>query len=116
MATFVLRKCKLRDGWLVPVKNTEPVTLEWKEAVQLLAPSKSVAALKTLRMMSVSSFVGLVRVNGQTANFLVRNADLSGDVRATVKRDPSFADRLVDAYRVESVDWEDRMIERSRIA
>ena len=114
MATFVLRKCKLRDGWLVPVKNNEPVVLDWAAVCKLLAPSKTAEAMKALRLMTVSSYVGLVQANGRISNFVVRNPDLSGDIRATVKRDPTFAQRLVDAYRVESVDWEDKMIEPSR--
>ena len=111
MAIFVLQKCKLRDGWLVPVKNTEPLTLDWKQACALLAPSNTDRARLLLRQMQVSSYVGLVRQPTFVSNFVIRNADLSGDMRSTVKRDPSFAQRLVDAYRVDSVVWDASMTE-----
>jgi hypothetical protein len=115
MASFVLQKCKLRDGWLVPVKNTEPLTLDWGELCALLAPSKSQRALLTLRHIQVSGYVGLVRQPTFVSNFVVRNADLSGDIRQTIKRDPTFAQRLVDAYRVDSVVWDDKLVEPQKV-
>jgi len=114
MATFRLQPCKLRDGWFVPQK-VAPITLDWAGLRSRVAPSASVRAQTNLRQLAVQGYVGTVRQpNGQITNFVLRNADLSGDVRGLTKRDPMFSQRLVDVYRVEAVDWDDRTIEVSR--
>lgn len=114
MASFILQRCKFREGWLVPKKGEEPERLDWSELCERLAPSGSMRARMMLRQASPNGFLGLVRQSdGSVTNFALRNPDLSGDVRVLVKSNPSFERQLVDVYRVEKVEWEDRMIESS---
>lgn len=116
MATFKLTPCKLRDGWLVPKKDSALVETDWAGLVQLLAPSRSYNAVKTLRIgVRPSAYVGLVRQpNGAVTNFVVRNMDLSGDIRGLVKNDPTFSSRFVSAYRVEDAAWDSQVLEAQK--
>lgn len=113
MATFKLTRCKLRDGWLVPAKNTDALEVDWPGLVKLLAPTKSFEAKRALRIgVRPSAFVGLLRQpSGAVTNFVVRNADLSGDIRGLVKNDPTFTTRFVDAYRVDVAAWDSQVLE-----
>lgn len=113
MAKFILTKCKLREGWLVPKKGEMPVQVDWQGLCEKLAPSNSPQAKRALRMgIGVNSFVGLLRQpSGQVTNFVIRNINLSGDVRSIVQRDPNFPARLVDAYRIDLADWDDAVLE-----
>jgi hypothetical protein len=113
MATFKLTPCKLRDGWLVPKKGEQPLEMDWKQLREALAPTRSLLALRNLRIgMQPNAYVGLLKQpNGLTTNFVVRNTDLSGDLRRMVRQDPLLAQRLIAAYRVESVQWDDKVIE-----
>jgi hypothetical protein len=113
MATFRLRRCKLRDGWFVPKKDEQPLEVDWKGLCEMLAPSRSPESRRTLRAgVSANAYVGLIRQsNGAVTNFVIRNPDMTGDVRALAKRDPTFPVRLVDAFRIESAEWDSAMLE-----
>lgn len=108
MAKFVVTRCKLREGRLFPVKGTGRQTLNWDELCNLLVPSGSFAGKATLRKgAQAQSYVLLLRQpNGVITNALVRNPDLSGDIRPLMARDPALESRLVDAYRFDSVYWD----------
>lgn len=114
MATFTLLPCKYRDGWLVKRRDATPLTVDWKGLCELVAPSQSKAAYYSLRRLVPSAFVGVVKsAQGRLSNFVVVNPDLSGDIRNIVKQNPNFPSTLSDVYRVESVVWDDVMIEGS---
>lgn len=115
MASFLLQQCRFRDGWLVPKKGESPVEVDWKGLCERLAPSRSMQARMNLRRISPNTYVGLLRqANGSTTNFVLRNLDLSGDVRGLAKANPLFDRMLVAAYRVDRVAWDDRMIEATK--
>lgn len=116
MASFKLTRCKLRDGWLVPIKNNPPVEVEWDGLVKLLAPSGTFEAKRTLRLGAApNSFIVLVRQpSGYVSNFAVRNINLSGDIRGLVKSDPLLPVRFVDAYRVDEAGWDAQVLEAQK--
>ena len=115
MATFRLQPCKLRDGWFVPKKATAAIEVDWNGLRTRVAPSATPRAQSVLRNIAAQAYVGtLKQPNGTVTNFVIRNADLSGDIRGVLKRDPLFAHRLVDVYRVDSVVWDDKTIETGR--
>ena len=113
MASFRLVPCKLRDGWLVPRKDGEALALSWPELCARMAPSGSLLAKQNLRKAAApNTYVILVRQpSGGISNVLVRNADMTGDIRALVQRDPTFAGRVVEAFRFEQVSWDDAVVE-----
>lgn len=116
MATFKLTPCKFRDGWLVPKKDAAPLEVDWKGLCAILAPSKTLEAKRNLRIgVAANSYVGLLKqANGSVTNFVIRNTDLTGDVRALAKRDPAFSTRLTDAYRIDAAVWDSQMLEAQK--
>jgi hypothetical protein len=113
MAEFHLTPCKIREGWIVPVKNTEPLTLSWPELATLCAPSGTLQAKQVLRKGAAPcAYVLLVRhPTGFVSNMLLRNPDLSGDIRALLRSDPTFEARVVGAYRFDKVFWDAGVVE-----
>jgi len=112
MARFVLTPCKLRETWLVPQKNQPPIILTWPELLARLAPSRDARAVGNLQFLQPQSFVGLLQNQSKTpSNFVMTNADRSGSVERVLKRDPTFAGRLVEVFRVEEATYDSRMTE-----
>jgi hypothetical protein len=107
MARFVLQPCRFREGWLVPVKDESPLVVDWRELSARFAPSKEPRALSVLRLLQTGAYLGLVKGPRGPSNFVVVNPDRSGNITKIVKRDPSFAGRLISAYRVDEVQWAD---------
>lgn len=119
MARFVLKPCKLREEWLVPVKDEQPLVLSWRELCKKLAPSGDVKALSALRLLQVNSYVGLTKTRGQgeqVGNFVLTNQDRSGHLKRVMDKDHSFASRLIEVYRVEEVAWDAKLVEFEGVA
>jgi len=113
MARFVLTPCKLREMWLVPQKNQPPIILTWPELLKRLAPSRDPRAVGNLQFLQPQSFVGLLHhpLSKTPSNFVMTNADRSGSIERVLKRDPTFAGRLVEVFRVEEAEYDARMTE-----
>lgn len=113
MARFLLQPCKLREEWLVPVKDTQPLTFDWRELCARLAPSREIKALQVLQLLQVYSYVGLTRHprGGPPGNFVLTNVDRSGNLGKIVKQDKTFGLRIIEVFRVEEVVWDARIIE-----
>jgi len=117
VASFRLTQCKIREGWLVPQKDGEMLTLAWPALCALLAPSGTLQAKMNLRRAAAPhTFALLVKQpSGVVSNVLLRNPNLSGDIRSIVQRDLSFESRFVAAFRFDSVSWDDAVVEPSSI-
>lgn len=114
MARFVLQPCKLRDERLVPVKGEPPITLNWRELCERLAPSREQKALQVLQLVQVNSYVGTTKNphgTGKPANFVLMNPDRSGNLAKIMSKDATFAHRLLSVYRVDDVEWDARVTE-----
>ena len=117
VASFRITPCKLREGWLVPRKGEPPKQVTWTELCELAAPSGSLVAKQNLRKCAAqSAYVLLLRHStGAVVNAIVRNPDLSGDIRGLLKRDPLFESRMVGAFRFDAVQWDDAMVETATV-
>jgi hypothetical protein len=116
VAKFVLHPHKLRADKFVPVKDAEELTLDWPKLKALLAPSGEFPALRNLRNMQVSGFVGTMKdanVPGKVNNFFFLNVDRSANVAWLLKRDPTFEKRLLSAYWVREAAWDSKMEEHA---
>jgi len=113
VARFVLQPCKLREDWIVPVKDTQPITVDWRELCAQLAPSRDLRALQVLRMLQVNSFVGLTKNprGGAPTNFVLLNVDRSGNLEKVIAKDKTFGQRLLTVFRVEDVLWDTKVVE-----
>lgn len=112
MATFRLQKCHLRQDRLVPTKD-EPVSVSWEDLLNRVAPSKSRNAKLQLRTMKRGTFVGLTKSPDakERCNFLLHNTNNTGKIDWLLKKDPSFATRLLEVYRIESFTWDSKIEE-----
>lgn len=117
MASFLLTPCKIREGWLVPRKDSAQLTLEWPALCALLAPSGSVVAKANLRKGAAPNAYALLiqQPAGGVSNLLLRNSDLSGDIRGVLQRDPSFESRVCGVFRFDQVLWDAGVVEPSAI-
>lgn len=95
------------------MKNEATISTDWKGLCEKLAPSKSPQSRRTLRAgIRLNAYIGLIRQpNGTVTNFVVKNTDMSGDIRSMVRRDPALESKLVDAYRVDFVEWDSSFTE-----
>jgi hypothetical protein len=113
MSRYVLLPCRLRDGKLVPEKESEGITMSWRELVVKLAPSNRVEALKTLQHLQRGAFVGLLDQGDSRppSNFCFVAQDRSGNVGEVLRRNPSFSRRLKEVYQVIEVERDSGMME-----
>lgn len=111
MASFTMQRCRLRENKLVPMKEP-PAEFSWEELLKRVAPSKSTKAKIQLRKMQTGAFVGVTKTpQGETSNFLLLNTNRTGKIDWLLRQDPTFAARLVEVFRVESVKWDDKLEE-----
>jgi len=117
MASFLLTPCKIREGWLVPKKGEPSIEVNWPQLCERLAPTGSLPGRQTLRKAAaVGAYALLVRQSsGAVTNVVLRNPDLSGDIRGILKRDPTLEGRVLAAYRFEAVKWDDVVVEAAAI-
>lgn len=95
----VVRKCASRRGRLLP--DGEAQTLNLKEAVFLLAPSKSRVARTNVVKLKTGQFIG-VKAN-DLSNFVIVNPTSDGDIRWLLRKYPDLGAHIRDVYLVESV-------------
>jgi hypothetical protein len=116
MAEFVLYPAKLRDGKFMPIREEEPVVLDWKELAKRLAPSKSRQGLMLLRSLRPGVFVGTRKRGAQPLTFLFDAAGKSRNIGGILKGDPMFEESLVEVFLVDQVKWDSRFVEKQSFA
>jgi len=114
---IVLQPCRVRSDVLVPQKGVPPLTLDWTGLTELLlshhSPERaaSVGAAGHLSRLKVGSFVGRVvpreAAPSARALFVYSNVGGGGDLQAALALDTTFAERIQEAYRVESVRYDE---------
>lgn len=114
MATFVLRPCRVRHYKLVEDRDAKAVSFDWDELRSLLAPTRSMNALRVLTSIRPGAFIGLVRTGSALTNFLLYNPDQTGDMRQLLKADPGWADRVECAYKVLDATFDRSVVEIAR--
>ena len=114
MAKFVLMPCRIQANYIVPASQEQPpIEVDWKGLVELLAPSKTRQSYRTLRQMRTGGFVGISRLPNSTIpmNWVLINQDRSGSIGMVLKKQPDFTKQLLKVYRVEFMQWDDRMVD-----
>ena len=77
------------------------MALNIKEAVALMAPSKTRLARTNVLRLKVGQFIGVK--SGDLSNFVIMNPTGDGDVRWLLKKYPELPSQVRDIYLVESV-------------
>jgi hypothetical protein len=95
---LTVRKCVLRRGRLLP--DPEVQDLNIKEAVAILAPSKTRLARTNVLRAKTGQYVG---VKSDSSNFVIVNPTGDGDIRWLLRKYPDLQFQIRDVYLVESV-------------
>ena len=114
MSRFLLQPARLLQTRLVAIKKEAKVELTFDELVRKLTPIKDPQEGIKLGRLKPGSFVGLVkssRIPGKQVIFVLHNHDNSGNLEFVLKADPSFAGRLLCAYRVDAAEFDARITE-----
>lgn len=102
---LTLRLCVVRRGRLIPDGEAQDVNI--KEAVALLAPSKTRLAMANVLRAKTGQYIG---VKSDSSNFVVVNPTSDGDIRWLLNRHTDLKFQIRDVYLIESV-----MIRRNAI-
>ena len=94
-----VRRCSFKRKRLLP--EGESQTLNLKEAVALLAPSKTRLGRANVIRLKTGQFVGVKA--SDLSNFVIVNPTNDGDIRWLLKKYPDLALQIRDVYLVESV-------------
>lgn len=104
----VLIPCRVRLNRIAPTGD-EPITFVNPAAyLAAVAPNHTPLELAGARTVCRGSFIGVVR-SGRTdkpVQFTLWNPDMSNRINEKLLRaDPTFPDRVLTLFRVDSVDW-----------
>jgi hypothetical protein len=107
---FLLRPCRLLSDRFVPSAE-ESFELDWKGLVRRF--SHGPYAAHTLQRLRTGAYLGMTSNPGspQPVSFCLYNTDGSGKIKHVLRKDPSFAERLLEVYQVEEAHWGSRTTE-----
>jgi hypothetical protein len=92
-------RCRIRRSRIQTVGEVE--TLNLKEAVALLAPSKTHRARANVMKLRAGQYVGVKSDN--MSNFIIVNPTSDGDIRWLLNDHPNFSKKVRDIYYVDGV-------------
>ena len=92
-------KCSFRRQRLVP--EAIPHVMNIKEAVSLLAPSKTSKARANVLKLKSGQFIGVK--SADLSNFVIVNPTNDGDIRWLLAKHPDIEKQVRDIYLVDSV-------------
>ena len=99
-----MKPARLLQTRLVTSKTGDAIELEFPQLLAKLIPHPDRMEAVKLVGLRRGAFIGLTRsakVPGKQVVFVLYNANGSGNVDFVLKNDPSFEQRLIEAYRVE---------------
>lgn len=118
MSKFVLKPARLLQTKLVTSKTDPEFEVDFKQLLKRLVPAGAPSYERTkLLNLHHGMFVGIsrsIRRPGEKTIFVLFNVDRSGDIEFVLKKDPSFEQRLVEAYFVESALYDAKVSETSK--
>jgi len=92
-------KCRIRRSRIQSVGETQILNL--KEAVALLAPSRTRKARANVMKLRAGQYVGVK--SDDLSNFVIVNPTTDGDIRWLVNDHPDFPSKVRDIYYVDGV-------------
>lgn len=96
--------------------SKEVMKLDWKQLCKFFSPERDNEQLQKLLHLAPNSYVGLTKSakSGRPIVFFLQNTDRSGNLDWLLKRDETFADRIIEVYKVLSVEWDAKITEDTR--
>ena len=93
-------KCRVKRS-RIEVVDSEPQTLNLKEAVALLAPSGTHRARANVMGLKAGFYIGVKK--SDSSNFVIVNPTSDGDIRWLLNDHPDFKKTVRDIYLVDGV-------------
>lgn len=110
MDRIVLQPCRVRAGRIIPDQHEEAIKLTLVEAFKKLVPSGSPIGGLLLRRTRVGDFIGL-RKRGKIVTNFVLNSTTGGSLSAVLRKHPTFANELLEVYKISETHWDATMEE-----
>lgn len=103
-----LRPCKFREGKFAVAAKAEVESLDLAALrARLLLTEDTPLVRSKIACVRPNAYVGIVRgQEGNQVGFVLLNDDRTGNCQWLLKKDPTFADRLQEAWKVEAVHLE----------
>jgi hypothetical protein len=115
VSKFVLKPARLLQTKLVTSKTDPEFELDFKQLLRRFVPLNAPQERFKLLNLRHGMFVGLSKSQkrpGGKCIFVLSNIDRSGNIDFVLKRDPSFEIRLLEAYFVESSEYDGKLSEQ----
>lgn len=111
MALFKLRPASLRANRIVASETEPSLALSLPEMFQRFAPSGTREAKSNIIKLRPMSFFGLMKdETGALRNFTIFIPSRDNKIDWLLRRDPTFSERLVEVYEVETVQLDAKII------
>ena len=117
MSKFVLKPARLLQTRLVTSKTDPEFSLDFKAMVKRFVPPNAAFERTKLLNLKHGMFIGLSRSQrrpGEKCIFVLANLDRGGDIAFVLRKDPSFENRLIEAYFVESAEYDAKVTEQAQ--
>lgn len=111
MSEFTLKPARIRDGKFVPERNATAMTMDWRDLVKRLAPSRTSRGLVILRMIRPGMFVGIRKRGKNIVTFSFDAAGRSRNASHVLKYNPGFEESIIEVFLVDKADWGMRLRE-----
>lgn len=113
MARFILTPCRIREDRIVP--SGDAVEMDWPQLVAAFAPSRTLLALNTLTRLRASSYVGLLKGQGNAlpTNFFIQNDNKTNVFGWLFAKRPDIPERVECVYRVDEALFDAKIEESS---
>lgn len=114
MASFVLRRCKVRDNKFVVVRNEDPLTLSWEDLKTLICVAKTKEELRILGHLRAGIYIGRAAVSPDSPKekmFAILNPPGSNSFEWLSTKDQTFGSRVRSVFVVEYVRWDGSVVE-----
>lgn len=85
--------------------------MDWPQAVERLAPSKTPQALNMLRLARPGWYIGTRKRGEAVTNFVLDAAGKASSIADVLKKQPNFEDELQEVFYVERIEWDAQMQE-----
>lgn len=109
VSKFILQPARLLQTRLVTSKMGEPIELEFVQLLAKMVPNRDRIEAMKLMGLRRGMFIGLTqsaKTPGKQVVFVLYNPEGGGNVDFVLKEDPTFEQRMLEAYRVEEATYD----------
>jgi hypothetical protein len=112
MTKLVLRPCRVRSTFF-STEEEDPVTYDLKQLRNELTNTYDRLESHKISMLQQDAYIGSSQTATGNKIFVLINPDKSGNIAWVLAKDPSFRDRILKVYKVQSIDWGSQIEEQN---